>query len=111
MMYLIDVPVEGGGQLLVQAGPEAPELELATRSPGVAIARAKESVQAAVDQIKPGLEVVLERLKEMAADEVTVEFGVVLGAEAGAVVAKGSAEAHFAVTLAWKKSGQGEFTK
>jgi hypothetical protein len=58
-----------------------------------------------VDQIKPGLEVVLARLKELAVDEVRVEFGVILGAEAGAVIAKGSAEAHFAVTLAWKKPG------
>lgn len=105
MAYVIEIPVEGGGRLLVQAGPEAAELELATRGVGVTIARARESVQAAVDQIKPGLEAVLGRLKDMAADEVTVEFGVVLGAEAGAVVAKGSAEAHFAVTLSWKKPG------
>ena len=103
---MIEVPVEGGGRLLVQAGPEAAAgLEPATRGVGMTIARAKESVQAAMDQIKPGLKIVLDHLKDMAADEVGVEFGVVLGAEVGAIIAKGSAEAHFTVTLAWKKAG------
>jgi Trypsin-co-occurring domain 1 len=42
----------------------------------------------------------------LAPDEVTVEFGLVLGAESGVVVAKGHGEVHFTVTLAWK-GGQG----
>jgi hypothetical protein len=33
----------------------------------------------------------------------TVEFGLTLTAETGVVVAKGSAEVHFTVTLAWSK--------
>lgn len=39
----------------------------------------------------------------MAPDEVTVEFGIKLGAETGIVVAKGSTEVHFTVTLCWKR--------
>jgi len=32
-----------------------------------------------------------------------VEFGLTLGAETGVVVAKGTSEMHFAVTLGWKR--------
>jgi len=36
---------------------------------------------------------------------VSVEFGLTLGAETGVVIAKGTSELHFAVTLAWKHPG------
>ncbi len=34
-----------------------------------------------------------------------MEFGLTLGAETGVVVAKGTSEMHFGVTLAWKRPG------
>jgi len=43
----------------------------------------------------------------MSADEAEVEFGIVLGAEIGAVIAKGTAEVHFTVTLSWKQEPGG----
>ena len=109
MAYVIEVPVEAGGRLLVQAtGDELPgELELASLRPGEVVARARESVEAAFDQVKPAVEAVAGRLKAMAADEVAVEFGIVLGAETGAIIAKGTAEVHFTVTLTWKR-GDGD---
>lgn len=108
MAYVIEIPVEAGGRLLVQASEdELPgELELAALRPGDVVARTRESVEAAIDQIKPAINAVAGRLKAMAADEVSVEFGIVLGAEAGAVIAKGTAEVHFTVTLNWKRSSQ-----
>jgi hypothetical protein len=105
MAYVIEVPVDAGGCLLVQAAEDdlPGTLELASLRPGDVVARARESVEAAIDQIKPAVDAVAGRLKEMAADEVEVEFGVVLGAETGAVVAKGTVEVHFTVTLHWKR--------
>ena len=91
--------------MLVQANEDdlPGTLELASLRPGDVVARARESVEAAVEQIKPALNAVTDRLKAMAADEVEVEFGIVLGAETGAVIAKGTAEVHFTVTLHWKR--------
>jgi Trypsin-co-occurring domain 1 len=105
MAYVMEVPVEAGGRMLVQIPEdELPgALELASLRPGEVVARASESVEAAIDQIKPAVNAVATRLKAMAADEVTVEFGIVLGAETGAVIAKGTAEVHFTVTLSWKQ--------
>ncbi|MGH4022089.1 MAG: CU044_2847 family protein [Pseudonocardiaceae bacterium] len=105
-MYLIEVPVEGGGCLLVQVSDAGlpGDLELAAARPGEVVARARQTLEQALDQIKPALRAVHERLVAVSPDEVSVEFGLTLGAETGVVVAKGTSEMHFAVTLAWKRS-------
>jgi len=109
MAYVIEIPVDSGGQLLVQANEDdlPGTLELASLRPGDVVARARESVEAAIDQIKPAIDAVTDWLKAMAADEIAVEFGIVLGAETGAIIAKGTAEVHFTVTMSWKRE-QGE---
>lgn len=55
MAYVIEIPVEAGGRLLVQASAEdlPGSLELASLRPGDVVARARESAEAAIDQIKP----------------------------------------------------------
>jgi hypothetical protein len=106
-VYLIEVPVDGGGRLLVQASDaELPgDLQLAAVRPGEVVARARQSLEQALEEIKPAVRAVLDRLVATSPDEMTVEFGLILGAETGVVVAKGSAEMHFAVTLTWKRPG------
>ncbi|MBV9853932.1 MAG: hypothetical protein JOY82_05330 [Streptosporangiaceae bacterium] len=108
MAYLIEVPVNAGGRLFVQAAEDdlPGGLELAALRPGEVVARAGDSLENALDQIRPAINVVLDRLRAMSPDEVAVEFGLVLSAETGVVVAKGSAEVHFAVSLKWKRPGQ-----
>ena len=109
MAYVIEIPVDAGGRLLVQAREDdlPSTLELASLRPGEVVARARESVEAAIDQIKPAINAVTDRLKAMSADQVEVEFGLVLGAETGAVIAKGTAEVHFTVTMSWKRTAGG----
>lgn len=109
MTYLMEVPLEGGGQLLVQAAEDdLPDgLDLAAgRRPGEIVARAAQPLEHALDELRPAVEAIRRRLAAMAADEVAVEFGIVLGAETGVVVAKGTTEVHFTVTLTWKPGGR-----
>ena len=104
MAYVIEIPVEDGGRLFAQVtDDDLPDgLELAAR-PGEIAARAAESVEDALKQITPAIRSVTRNVRELTADEVTIEFGIIFGVEAGVIVAKGSAEAHFAVTLTWKR--------
>ena len=104
-MYLLEVPVEGGGRLLVRVSDEElpGDLQLASARPGEVVARARQSLEQSLDLIKPAVGAVLDRLMAMSPDEVSVEFGLTLGAETGIMVAKGTSEMHFAVTLAWKR--------
>ncbi|HET8681912.1 MAG TPA: CU044_2847 family protein [Micromonosporaceae bacterium] len=105
MTYLLDVPVEGGGRLLVQASEdELPGgLELAALRPGEVVARVEKSLEQALDQLRPAVAAVRDRLAAVAPDEMAVEFGIVLGAETGVVVAKGTAAVHFTVSLTWRQ--------
>jgi hypothetical protein len=110
MTYLVEVPVEGGGRLLVQAaeGDLPGGLELAAgRKPGEIVARAAQPLEHALDELRPAVDAIRNRLETMAPDEVAVEFGIVLSAETGVVVAKGSTEVHFTVTLTWKPAEHG----
>ena len=106
MTYLIDVPVEGGGRLLVQAATsDLPgDLELAGARPGEIVARASRSLEQALDQLQPIVRAVHDRVAALSPTETTVEFGVVLGAESGVIIAKGTAEVHFTITLTWNGS-------
>lgn len=107
MSYVIvEYPVEGGGVLRVQEDEDSlPDglVPVARRGKGPLVLRAKESVEAALDQIKPAISATAARLRAMAADEVSVEFGLVLGIEGGPVIAKSTAEVHFTVTLTWRR--------
>lgn len=109
MAYVIDVPVDAGGRLLVEASDaQLPAgLDLASIEPGEVAARASESLERSLDQLGPAVGAMVDKIKAMGGpDEFTVEFGLTLGAECGLIVAKGSSEVHLNVTLSWKRSGQ-----
>jgi len=55
--YLLEIPVDAGGRLVVQASEDdlPGDLELAALSPGEIAARARESLEQALDQIKPAV--------------------------------------------------------
>lgn len=75
-MYLIEVPVESGGRLVVQV-PDAQlpaELQLAAR-PGEVVTRARQTLEQALDQLTPALRAMLDRLVAMSPDEVSVSSG------------------------------------
>jgi hypothetical protein len=105
--YLVEVPVEGGGRLVVEAGPSLlpSSLELASHRPGKIVTQARESLEESLDQIQPALAALTGRLRAMAPEEFTVEFGLTFGAEVGLFIASGKGEVHLNVTMSWKNNG------
>ena len=107
----VEFELESGGKLFVQ--PAAVDAEmggLGLASPNVrdGVKKASQTLDDAIGQITPALEVVAGKLKALSPDAVTVEFGLTLTAETGVMVAKGSAEVHFTVTLAWSNENDGD---
>lgn len=106
MTYVLDVPMNNGGRLLAEADktdlPDDLQLASPSRTDGV-VTRAKETLEHSLDQLKPALTALSDRLKAVGPDEFDVEFGLKLAAETGVVVAKGTSEVHFTVTLSWKR--------
>lgn len=67
------------------------------------------SLNNALESVKSAAQVMFDRLCSLSRppDELTLEFGVKLSAEAGAVIAKAVTDAHFAVTMKWAKPANG----
>jgi hypothetical protein len=47
-------------------------------------------------------------LREVIPGETTVQFGLKMGGETGMIIAKGTAEVNFAVTMSWKPGESGK---
>lgn len=78
------------------------DLALASLAPGKVAARARTTLEEALTDLKPSLTKVVGVLREMTPGEMTVEFGVKMGGETGVIIAKGTAEVNFKVTMSWK---------
>jgi hypothetical protein len=101
-MEYISYELEEGGEVLVQ--PTAGSgLELTSRT-DTAIAAASASFGAALSSVRKAAGEALTEFRRMAEtpSEIKVEFGVVLHAEAGAMIAKTGVEGQLKVTLTWK---------
>jgi hypothetical protein len=110
MKRLVEFPSESGEPILVEV--EDVGLTGETRrglSPSAVVERAQTSFEDALEKAKPmatGLVGKLRAIGDAAGnspDEVQVEFGIVLSAEVGAVLAAASAGANYKVTMTWKR--------
>ena len=104
MALLMSLPVEAGsGDTLVvevDRSEVSEDLVLASE-PGKVAARAQVTLEEALAKLKPSLHKVVDLLKELSPDQTMVEFGLKLGGETGAIIAKGTAEVNFKVTMSW----------
>jgi hypothetical protein len=102
---LLDVPVDGGTRLLVEADPElilGGGPTLAAPEAGRAAASATRSLEASLEQLDPLLHAVREKLRAAAPERFSVEFGVKIGGETGLILAKGTAEVNLKITMTWE---------
>jgi Trypsin-co-occurring domain 1 len=95
-------------QITTDAGPVLFDAEdLATAGPEQ-ISRGKntivqldERLDDALASVRPAAQAVIRSLRSLTPQELTVEFGIRLDAEAGAVIAKTCLTGHFTVTMKW----------
>jgi len=67
--------------------------------------RAGQTFEAALDKIRPAAQAIIQKLRALhdPPDEIEVEFGLKLNAQAGAFIAAAGTEANYRVTLTWKR--------
>jgi hypothetical protein len=100
-----DLGAQQGSVIVEVEEPQAEEgIERAARAPELA-ARAGQTFEAALENIKPIARAVLTKVQDLseALDEVNVEFGLKLDAKAGVLIASGGVEANFKIVLTWKR--------
>jgi hypothetical protein len=104
MTVLIEVPLDEGGTLLVEADrADIPGVTLAAPDPGKAVAIASRSLASSLDQIEPVVRALRSKLENAAPDNLAVEFGIKLGGETGVILAKGTAEVNLKITMSWNR--------
>ncbi len=79
-----------------------PEDKLISRKDGIEV-KAKEKFEDALNGIKPVANAIINKVKSLnePASEVQVKFGVKMSAELGAIIASGSGEVNYEITLKW----------
>ncbi|MEV6775330.1 CU044_2847 family protein [Streptomyces syringium] len=90
--------------IMVEVEADEPGIARASRV-GNLITSTAESFEAALDHVRRAADAALSGFRSMEArpDEVQIQFGVRLNAEAGAVIAKTSADGHLQVSLTWRR--------
>ncbi|MFQ6102584.1 MAG: CU044_2847 family protein [Anaerolineae bacterium] len=104
MKRLVEFPLEDGGSILVEVEEaERPGMVPAAAAKGVP-EKAQQTFEAALEKVRPAAAVIIKKLRALhdPPDEIEVEFGLKMSAEAGAFVAAAGAEANYKVTLTWK---------
>lgn len=107
MGYVLAVPVaqDSDDTLLfeVDRSDVADDLVLASSDGSLVADRARVTLEAAIEQLKPSLRKIGNMLNDVAPDEAEIEFGLKIGGETGIIIAKGSVDVNFTVRLCWKK--------
>jgi len=106
----VEFPSNGGEAILVEVEDVQATGGTTRRglSTSAVMERAQTSFEDALEKAPPIASGLIDRLRSIAdsPDEVQVEFGLVLNAELGAVLAAVSAGANYKVTLKWKKESE-----
>ena len=103
----LQVPLDGidGAYVIFEVDPadlEDGSVQLVADD-GSRLNKATSTLTEAFSRVEPAIEVIVSRLRNAAPDEITVDFGLKMGGEAGLIWAKGTAEANIAVSVTWKR--------
>lgn len=107
MKRLIEFPLEGGGVILVEVdGAEPTGSRVRGASPAEIAEKARQTFETSLERIKPAAAAIVAKIRELSdkPEQIEVEFGIKLSAEAGVVIASTGVEANFKVTLLWKRA-------
>jgi NTP-dependent ternary system trypsin peptidase co-occuring protein len=101
--YLLEYPLDGGGSVAVEAADDS-RVVRGWRAEE-ATAKATESLESAISRVRPAADVLISSFRDsvQTPTDIELEFGIVLTAEAGAVIARTQGEVHFRVTVRWSR--------
>ncbi|MFI0980438.1 CU044_2847 family protein [Streptomyces sp. NPDC021093] len=102
MHHVVRVPLDGGGAVLFEAAPELAGPVKAGRF-GDAVREFPQTLQQALEPVGDAARAVLDQMRRARPDEIEIEFGVDLSAQAGAVITKGESKVHLKVRVLWKE--------
>lgn len=111
MKRIVEFPLENGDSILVEVDKQAPTDDRISLGDEVA-QKAQQTFESALEKVKPVANAIMTKVRSLnePADEVEVKFGLKMSAELGAIVASGTAEANYEITLKWKRDSKDDHT-
>ncbi|KUM79533.1 hypothetical protein AQI70_09225 [Streptomyces curacoi] len=106
MEWVGEMLLDSGDRVLVQVSGARPGgVDRVGRGDRVVVGAAQ-TLQQALARTRPALSAVMETARSLTEppSAVTVEFGISLSAEVGVVIARGTTEANFTVSMEWAPS-------
>lgn len=104
MKHFVDFQTSTGEEIRVEVAEDSSADGITRAGKGQdMIVKASQSLESALDKIRPIAEAIVDRLNALSQkpSEVEVEFSLKMSAEAGMVVASGQIEANYTVKLKW----------
>jgi hypothetical protein len=104
---LVEFPLEDGGTILVEVADAHTEGRVTRGLDRDGLTeQTQHTFEQAISRIQPAATSIIAKLRGIpeAPDEVNVEFGLELSAEAGAFIASASTSANFKVSLTWRSA-------
>ncbi|MFJ9210378.1 CU044_2847 family protein [Streptomyces sp. NPDC102264] len=108
-VHTVEVPLGDGSDETIRVQiREVDEALVRVGRGSRSVARAERTFGQMLDTVRPVAESFVGRLRGMAnaPDEITLEFGVSLSAEADVVIASTATAANFSVSLTWNRSDE-----
>ncbi|MET9914982.1 CU044_2847 family protein [Streptomyces sp. NPDC006476] len=99
------IPLDSGGSVLVEQPAAAWDGPVKAGRVGDTVRELPVTLQRSLEPITEAARATLDQLRKVRPDEITLEFGVNLAVEAGAVITKSQAGCHLKVTVSWKSDG------
>ena len=97
--------VGDGSSVLVEVDEDTYGVEAVSRTSD-GVLEAGQRLESAMGSVRDAAQATLDAFKKLSPETVEVEFGIKLAGEAGALIAKASAEGHFTVRLTWSPGGE-----
>ncbi|MFE1873272.1 CU044_2847 family protein [Streptomyces sp. NPDC059496] len=110
MVYHVELPIGGAGGpqdvVRVEVVATGEDGLVRVARPGQVMARASRSLGEMVTGIRPVAQSFVDGFRDMvqAPDELNLEFGLSISAEADVVISSTAAEANFKISLTWTRS-------
>jgi Trypsin-co-occurring domain 1 len=111
MKHIVQFPLDEGGSVLVEVDepPAGPTVRGLGQDRSKLVEQAGQTFENATAAVTPAARSLIARLRSASdpPDEVGIEFGLQLSAQAGAFIASAATEANFKVSMTWRRQPPG----
>ena len=106
MKRIVEFPLENGDFILVEV--DEPSASDRIGLGDEIVEKAQKTFESALNAIKPVASTVINKVRSLnePADEVEVKFGIKMTAGLGAIIASGTGEVNYEITLKWKQESK-----